>query len=146
MPKEIYHSEAISLPEVKELLVQRARESDGLSYMLRIALEHAQLVSKVSGENAKKLVEELVEKFRITDKGAITLANFLPDTIDEIRQLLAKEALSMETETVEEILNVLNSVEKLDETDKEIDIDALEAEGSDQEESDPENIPEDLRV
>ena len=82
MPKEIYHSEAISLPEVKELLVQRAKESDGLSYMLRIALEHAQLVSKVSGENAKKLVEELVEEFRITDKGAITLANFLPDTIE----------------------------------------------------------------
>ena len=71
VPKEIYHSEPISIPEVKQLLIARAKDGDELSYMQRIALEHAQLVTKISAESAKSLIEELMEKFRLSDKAAL---------------------------------------------------------------------------
>ncbi len=147
MPKEIYHSEPISIPEVKQLLIARAKDGDELSYMQRIALEHAQLVTKISAESAKSLIEELMEKFRLSDKAALTLANFMPNTIDEIRQLLGKEIVAMETETVEEILESLLAVELLDEIEKTIDIDEIEGIPNDDEEKeiDESMVPEDLR-
>ena len=115
--------------------------------MQRIALEHAQLVTKISDKSAKSLIEELMEKFRLTDKAAITLANFMPNTIDEIRQLLGKEIVAMETETVEEILESLLAVELLDEAEKTIDIDEIEGVPAEDEEKevDESMVPEDLR-
>jgi DNA-directed RNA polymerase subunit F len=147
VPKEIYHSEPISIPEVKQLLIARAKDGDELSYMQRIALEHAQLVTKISAESAKSLIEELMEKFRLSDKAALTLANFMPNTIDEIRQLLGKEIVAMETETVEEILESLLAVELLDEMEKAIDIDEIEDIPLEDEEKeiDESMVPEDLR-
>lgn len=147
MPKEIYEHEPISLPEVKKLLIKRARDGEELSYMQRIALEHAQLVSRIASEVAVKLIEDLIEKFRLSNKAAITLANFMPDTIDEIRQLLGKDATMMETETLNEILILLLAAEKLDEKEKQIDIDALSTEDVQEEEKeiDESMIPEDLR-
>ena len=145
MPKEIYDSEPISLPEVKKLLLDRAQEED-LSYMQRIALEHAQLVTRINVDDAKKLVDTFVEKYRLSDNGAITLANYMPTTIDEIRQLLGKDAISMETETIEEILNELSNIQLLDDKEKYIDIDRLDnaEEAVDEKEIDASEIPEDL--
>lgn len=148
MPKEIYHSTPISLPEVKKLLIERAKEGE-LSYMQRIALEHAQLVSRISSENSKKLFDDLIEKFRLSDKAAITLANYMPDTIDEVRQLIGKEATTMETETIEEILSILNAIDRLSEQEKFVDIDELEQTSEESDENDKgldeSLIPEDLR-
>jgi DNA-directed RNA polymerase subunit F len=145
LPKEIYQSDPISLPEVKKLLLDRAQE-DELSYMQRIALEHAQLVTRISVEDAKYLVDTFVEKYRLSDKGAITLANYMPTTIDEIRQLLGKDAISMETETIEEILSELSNIKLLDDKEKYIDIDDTETaeEAEDEKEIDESEIPEDL--
>lgn len=145
MPKEIYHSEPISLPEVKKLLLERAQEED-LSYMQRIALEHAQLVTRINVEDAKNLIDTFVEKYRLSDRGAITLANYMPTTIDEIRQLLGKDAISMETETIEEILNELSNIQLLDDKEKYIDIDRLDNadKAEDEKEIDESEIPEDL--
>ncbi|MCH8907510.1 MAG: hypothetical protein IH840_10510 [Candidatus Heimdallarchaeota archaeon] len=148
MPKEVYHSEPISIPEVKKLLLSRAREGEELSYMQRIALEHAQLVSRIDAKVAKELVDLLIEKFRLTNKGAITLANYIPTTVDEVRQLLWKEALSMETETLEQILEEVSKVDILDTAQKKLEIDDLTPDNNEEEEEtevDSSMIPEDLR-
>ncbi len=145
MPKEIYRSDPISLPEVKKLLLERSKEEE-LSYMQRIALEHAQIVARISEEDAKRLIDIFVEKYRLSDNGAITLANYMPDTIDEIRQLLGKDAISMETETIEQILGELSNIKLLDDKEKYIDLDKLEhaEEAEEEKEVDETQIPEDL--
>jgi DNA-directed RNA polymerase subunit F len=148
LPKEIYESDPISIPEVRELLLARAKEGDELSYMQRIALEHAHLTSRVTSEVAENLVRELMEKFRITKKGAITLANFIPDTTDEIKLLLGKEAGSFEQETFLEIKDTLVKVELLDESQRMMDLDSIEDsefEEKEDKEIDESMIPEDLR-
>jgi len=148
MPKEVYHSDPISIPEVRELLIERAKEGEELSYMQRIALEHAQLVSRISAEKSKELIDELIEKFRISSKGAITLANFIPTTVDETRQLLWKEALSMETETLEEILELVMRTELLEEATKTkqlADLEEITEEAEEEKEVDDSMIPDDLK-
>lgn len=151
MSKEIYESDPISIPEVRQLLLDRANEGDELSYMQRIALEHATLTSRVSAKVAKSLVEELMEKFSLTKKGSITLANFLPDTVDEIKVLLGKESGNFEQETFEEMLNILLGVETLsmDQRAQELmqidEEEEFDSEESDDKEIDESIIPEDLR-
>ena len=147
MPEEIHYSEPISLPEVRELLLKRLQETDDLSYVQRIALEHAQLVSRVESGKAIELIDELVEKFRISNKGAITLANYMPDTIDEIRQLLDSDATLMETETIQEILETLSSVDRLSAKDKEKSMQITNSQDEiieDEKEIDEPMVPEDL--
>lgn len=68
MPKEIYESDPISVPEVRKILLDRAMEGEDLSYMQRIALEHAQLTSRISSDVAKKLVDDLMKTFSMTKK------------------------------------------------------------------------------
>ncbi|MDH5401657.1 MAG: hypothetical protein OEZ01_04050 [Candidatus Heimdallarchaeota archaeon] len=147
IPKEIFHSKAISLPEVRNLLLKRAAEGNELSYMQRIALEHAHLTSRISAESSVKLVHDLIETFRISDKGAITIANYMPDNIHELRQLLGKEASDKETETLEKLIEMILSIERLDEGQKEKelkDLDNAEEDEEDEKVVDESIIPEDL--
>lgn len=118
MPKEIHHSEPISIAEAKELLMQRAKEAkeqeEELSYMQSVALDHAIITARSSGEDARKLIDELIETYRISNIGAISLSNSLPTTIDEVRQILDPESKKMDTETIEAILERINQVDRAD--------------------------------
>jgi len=150
MPKEIYESNPISIPEVRQLLIDRAKEGEELSYMQRIALEHAHLTSRISAETANHLIEELVEKFSLSKKGAITLANFIPDMVEEIKVLLGKESGNFEQETFEEMLELLLSVELLSPEQAEIELESIDEEeeesfGEEEKEVDDAMIPDDLR-
>ncbi|MCY3411448.1 MAG: hypothetical protein INQ03_07440 [Candidatus Heimdallarchaeota archaeon] len=107
------NSEPISIPEVRELLLDRANEGE-LSYMQRLALEHAQLVSRIGSDQAKALIKNLKETFMLSNEAAITLANYVPQNIHELRQLIGKEALKMETETIEKILHELEGIKLME--------------------------------
>ena len=122
MPKEIYESDPISVPEVRKILLDRAMEGEDLSYMQRIALEHAQLTSRISSDVAKKLVDDLVKTFSMTKKSAITLANFIPNNIEELKVLLGKEAGNYEQESFDKMLEKLNGLKLLtiDQIEKEL--------------------------
>ncbi|NDB54719.1 hypothetical protein EB169_02700, partial [archaeon] len=113
MPKEIYESDPISVPEVRKILLDRAMEGEDLSYMQRIALEHAQLTSRISSDVAKKLVDDLMKTFSMTKKSAITLANFIPNNIEELKVLLGKEAGNYEQESFDKMLEKLNGLKLL---------------------------------
>jgi DNA-directed RNA polymerase subunit F len=151
MPKEIHVSEPISIAEAKELLMKRYDEAkekkEELSYMQSIALDHAISTTRTTGADARKVINELIEKFRISNLGAISLANTLPDTIDEVRQILDPESKKMETETIEEILKILNKAERVKPDFSKIeypsDEDEFEKEFEDEKEI-PSDIPEDL--
>ena len=149
MPKEIYESDPISVPEVRKILLDRAMEGEDLSYMQRIALEHAQLTSRISSDVAKKLVDDLVKTFSMTKKSAITLANFISNNIEELKVLLGKEAGNYEQESFDKMLEKLNGLKLLtiDQIEKELkEIDDERAKSEDEnKEIDESMIPEDLR-
>ena len=149
MPKEIYESDPISVPEVRKILLDRAMEGEDLSYMQRIALEHAQLTSRISSDVAKKLVDDLVKTFSMTKKSAITLANFIPNNIEELKVLLGKEAGNYEQESFDKMLEKLNglkllTIDQIEKELKEIDDERAKSE-EENKEIDESMIPEDLR-
>jgi DNA-directed RNA polymerase subunit F len=149
MPKEIYESDPISVPEVRKILLDRAMEGEDLSYMQRIALEHAQLTSRISSDVAKKLVDDLVKTFSMTKKSAITLANFIPNNIEELKVLLGKEAGNYEQESFDKMLEKLNglkllTIDQIEKELKEIDDERAKSENENKE-IDESMIPEDLR-
>ena len=149
MPKEIYESDPISVPEVRKILLDRAMEGEDLSYMQRIALEHAQLTSRISSDVAKKLVDDLMKTFSLTKKSAITLANFIPNNIEELKVLLGKEAGNYEQESFDKMLEKLNglkllTIDQIEKELKEIDDERAKSE-EENKEIDESMIPEDLR-
>lgn len=149
MPKEIYESDPISVPEVRKILLDRAMEGEDLSYMQRIALEHAQLTSRISSDVAKKLVDDLMKTFSMTKKSAITLANFIPNNIEELKVLLGKEAGNYEQESFDKMLEKLNglkllTIDQIEKELKEIDDERAKSE-EENKEIDESMIPEDLR-
>ena len=149
MPKEIYESDPISVPEVRKILLDRAMEGEDLSYMQRIALEHAQLTSRISSDVAKKLVDYLMKTFSMTKKSAITLANFIPNNIEELKVLLGKEAGNYEQESFDKMLEKLNglkilTIDQIEKELKEIDDERAKSE-EENKEIDESMIPEDLR-
>lgn len=149
MPKEIYESDPISVPEVRKILLDRAMEGEDLSYMQRIALEHAQSTSRISSDVAKKLVDDLMKTFSMTKKSAITLANFIPNNIEELKVLLGKEAGNYEQESFDKMLEKLNglkllTIDQIEKELKEIDDERAKSE-EENKEIDESMIPEDLR-
>ena len=149
MPKEIYESDPISVPEVRKILLDRAMEGEDLSYMQRIALEHAQLTSRISSDVAKKLVDDLMKTFSMTKKSAIALANFIPNNIEELKVLLGKEAGNYEQESFDKMLEKLNglkllTIDQIEKELKEIDDERAKSE-EENKEIDESMIPEDLR-
>ena len=111
MVKKVYESKRITLPEALEYLKERIDvDEEEVSYYQRIALEHAQAFSRTTAEQSRQIVEMLIEDFRISELGAISVANILPNTIDELRAVLGSEGRPMTTETLYKILNAISEI------------------------------------
>ena len=114
MVKKVLSQRKLTIPEVYDYLVKRM-ESAEPTYFQRLALDHAELVRRTDKETALKIVNMLVEDFRVSDNGAISIANYLPNTIDELRAILGSEArlgagTTFTTEILEQILNRISEI------------------------------------
>ncbi len=149
MPKEIHSSQPITIAEAFELLKEREKDAIAqdkeLSYMQKEAMDHARFTTRLTGEDASSLSTRLMEEMGISPLGAISLTNTLPTTIDEVRQILDVEARKMETETIKKILEIIQSVERIEEIPEE-EYYTVEEEEFDlvEKEIDESQIPDDL--
>lgn len=114
MVKKVEDQKKLTIAEVYDYLLKRMESSEP-TYFQRLALDHAEVVRRTDKETARKIVEMLVEEFRVSDNGAITIANYLPNTIDELRALLGQEArlgagTTFTTEVLENILNRISDI------------------------------------
>ena len=147
MPKEIHSSQAIPIPVAKELLKKREEDAwsqkEELSYIQKEALEHAIIASRCNFKDAETLVKDLIDEFSISTLHAVTLANILPSTIDEVRQLIQPESKKISTETIQTILEQILKIEKTIISKKPfVEKEELLLEDK---EIDPEQIPSDLQ-
>jgi DNA-directed RNA polymerase subunit F len=103
--KKVLDSDPIPLVNVKPLLEER-EEAHELSYEQNLALDHVTKFSKISVENATKLVSELEEIIKQTQ--AIKIADVMPEDMDDMRLIFAKERGSHKKEELENILKIVN--------------------------------------
>jgi len=109
--KNILSEEIMTLAEVKEALeeirLRRADEPEELGYELRRAIKHAEIFSQGTGEESRKMTEELSGIEKMTPEIAIKIADVRPKTKDEIRALYAKERFTLTDEDLDAILDVV---------------------------------------
>ncbi len=99
----------ITIHEAKEILSQSTGEMDELQ---KRTYEYVNVFSKISGEDARRLIEALEKEIGLEEEYAIQLVNIMPKTPEEIRTYLLGWKKIVPTETLIKINEILNSVKK----------------------------------
>ncbi|MCQ4152849.1 MAG: RNA polymerase Rpb4 [Archaeoglobales archaeon] len=112
MFKEVKSFEYITIAEAREIMeeiVKKRQEKVDLLFETRRTLRHLKTFSKLSADEAKKLVKELLKLPQVgKPEIAIKIADIMPKVADEVRAIYMKER----TLTNEEIEQILEIVEK----------------------------------
>ncbi|RLE79086.1 MAG: hypothetical protein DRJ51_08445 [Thermoprotei archaeon] len=86
---KVIEEELLTLPEVKRLLQEKAKRME-LSSTEQLTLDYATKFSKLEAEDAKTLLEKLLE-FGMKKETAVQIVNILPENEEELRTLLMME-------------------------------------------------------
>ncbi|MDD2936269.1 MAG: RNA polymerase Rpb4 family protein [Candidatus Methanomethylophilaceae archaeon] len=93
----------VSLAEVNSLLAVE-KEKRGLLTLQNASMEHAKVMSRLSSEDAAKLVGELEAIPPVTEFTAVKIADVLPQFPVDLRAIFSKERVNLEPEAIEKIL------------------------------------------
>jgi len=97
----------ISLAEIRELLEQEKAVRGELSPEQSYALQHASLFAKISGEQARALVKELMTVPMMSLGNAYKITDLLPTQPDEVRAVFAKERFALPKEDLDKVLELV---------------------------------------
>jgi DNA-directed RNA polymerase subunit F len=121
--KEILSESVLTLAESKEILTPlrtsgegtKKKEKEGeeeeveIRYERRKASEHTAKFAKLSAEDSRTLINELLELPKMKELIAIRIADIMPKSPNEVRAIYAKERFTL---TEADIENVLDCVAK----------------------------------
>ncbi|HID43635.1 MAG TPA: RNA polymerase Rpb4 [Archaeoglobaceae archaeon] len=111
MLKRVKEFEYITIAEAKKIMekvIEKRKEGSELLFETRRAMNHLRIFSKISAEDALKLVEELEKLPQIGRKDlAVKLVDIMPRIPDEVRTIFAKERFTITAEQIKEILDVI---------------------------------------
>jgi len=106
MPRKIIRVEEITLAQAKKAIEEVKQEE--LGEFQRRTLDYLSKFTKITPDKAKKLVQELVEKFKLENKEATQLVNCMPKSVEEMRTILAVRGKIFLAEQLESILKVMD--------------------------------------
>jgi len=86
LPRKILSTRQVDLSEAKKTLGDRESQLDTLQ--LR-TLEYTRKFAKLPPETAKKLINDLMEKYELLEEEAIQVVDICPRTVDELRTILS---------------------------------------------------------
>ncbi len=96
----------LTLAEVKDILREENEKRD-LNPLQKSALAHSEEFAKLSAEDSRKLVEELMQLDFVDERHAVKIADILPISPDQVRAIYAKEKLVLPPEDVKKILDIV---------------------------------------
>jgi len=107
MAEEEKESRYVSLSEVKSLLTEEADNRE-LSYEQSLALSHAEKFVKLSPEDTKDLINDLLDEFDFMSEDlAYKTADILPEDKDGVRAIFQQDRYTPSNDEVEEIINLI---------------------------------------
>ena len=101
----VLEKKEITAAEAKKLLEAQAK---GLDPLQRRVLDYATRFSKLSAEDAARLVEELTDGDLLDKAVAVQIANCMPMSPEELRTFLGRQRIISE----ETINSILGKIEK----------------------------------
>jgi DNA-directed RNA polymerase subunit F len=103
--EEVKRRQAVSIPEVKEILEKEDLES--MDQIQRWTLDYASKFTKIDPKIAKKMKQELVKECDITEEEAVEIVNILPTTLAELRSFTFGWKKLILAETLEKMLKII---------------------------------------
>jgi DNA-directed RNA polymerase subunit F len=103
--EEVKKRQAISIPEVKEILEKEDPET--MDQIQRWTFDYASKFSKMDPKAAKKIKQQLVKECEITEEEAAELVNIRPTTLAELRSFTFGWKKLILAETLEKMLKIL---------------------------------------
>jgi DNA-directed RNA polymerase subunit F len=103
---KVIETNPTSMAESREILSSREKKKE-LSYEQKLALEHLNKFTKLSPEQAKKLLEELSGVLRMSQETMVQILNFLPKNADELRMIFSREKFSLKEDEINKILEIV---------------------------------------
>ena len=116
--KKTVSKKPIPAAKVKDILgkFEEEKGEDGeLHYEQNLTLNHVRSFSKLTLEDTEELINELTGAVdgKITEKIAVHIADLLPQDLDHMRLLFAKERVSLNNEEMEEILKIVDKYDTI---------------------------------
>jgi len=105
MPRRIILKQRIPISMAKKIL-ESINEAE-LGEFQRRTLEYARKFSKISPEKSNDLVKELIKKFQLEESIAVQIANSIPETIEELRSIVAVKGKVITSDQLTGILELI---------------------------------------
>jgi len=106
--EEIKKKQAISLPEVKEIL--QKVDPEKLDQIQRWTYDYVTKFTKTDASNAKKAKQKLVKECELTEEQAVELINISPRSLAEIRTFTFGWKKLILKENQGKILNIIKEI------------------------------------
>ncbi|MDD5111428.1 MAG: RNA polymerase Rpb4 family protein [Candidatus Altiarchaeota archaeon] len=102
----------VTLSEVKEILEkqekQYAKEGKEMLYEQKRAKEHSEKFAKLPARQARELVEKISAlSVQLPPEKIIKIADLMPETIDDVRAIFAKERFKYTEEEIKQITDLI---------------------------------------
>ncbi len=109
--KKSLTSEPISLAEAKEMIEVRKKEGE-LSYEQNLTLDYTKKFTKISADDARALMNELLQVEKLTKAQAVEIIDLFPKNLDEMKLIFTKEHFTMSDEDLQKILGIIDKYRK----------------------------------
>ena len=106
MPRDVLDKKPITISEAMRILQQRSEESE-LSYWQRVAYEHAMQNARIEPEESREILEKLLKEFDLSELSAFTIANILPPSPEELKDILQKEPKMLTESEINKMFEVI---------------------------------------
>jgi DNA-directed RNA polymerase subunit F len=107
---ETLKKEVISLPEVKEILAKV--ETEKMDQIQRWTFDYVSKFAKLSSENSRTIIDELVKTCDLKEEEAVEIANSMPTSVEELRAFTFGWKKLILTDTLNRILDIINRDKK----------------------------------
>lgn len=113
--KKVIDTEPITISEAKEILMKKVEEKadennevDGhqFTYEQNLTIDYVNKFALLDADDARELVSKLEEY--LTKVQAVKVVDLMPEDLDDLRLIFAKERGNFETETLQNVLDLLD--------------------------------------
>lgn len=106
----IIEEKPMSMAEVRDYLEDLKKEKKELNFRENKSLTYINTFVKIKSKDAEKLKEELskLDIARLKEKYIIKIIDILPKNIDELRMILSGEEVTLKSEDLNKIIEIVN--------------------------------------
>ncbi len=106
--EEILSEKIITNTEAKEILEERKKEIE-LGYEQKNSLDYLKKYDKLTLKKAEKMIEELKKIPKLREKQIISIANILPEDLDDLRLVMEREYTTLTEDEKTLILEIIKN-------------------------------------